>query len=133
MKDAGGVYDFSACVYQYESRSEGISFGDNIHSVPVIPDEVTAAIVKGVYTRKIGDVIPDELISMSDVTESLGIVSFLNSCTTANVAKNSCFEYIVECRCFLYYAKWYNWKVSGKIEKLFVCKQCSICRNCRLR
>lgn len=75
------TYDFFACVYQYISNSENIRFGSNISNVPVVPDETTKTVEKDIYTRKIGDVIPDGSINMSDVTELLGIVSFLNACT----------------------------------------------------
>ena len=79
--DKKRTYDFSACVYQYISNSENIRFGSNISNVPVVPDETTKTVEKDIYTRKIGDVIPDGSINMSDVTELLGIGSFLNACT----------------------------------------------------
>lgn len=80
------TYRFSACVYQYVSLTEGISFGSNIHDLPVVPDETTKTVEKSEYTRKIGDVIPSNLVDMKDVTELMGIISFLNACTTTSAS-----------------------------------------------
>ena len=75
-------YDFSSCVIGYNSENENINF-DKQNSQGVYPDEnIENVVKKGVYTRRIGDVIPSTLVDMKDVTELYGIISFLNSCTT---------------------------------------------------
>ena len=79
------TYNFSACVYQYNSKTENILFGNNIGKLSPVPDEVTKKVQKGTYNRRIGDVIPDNSIDMSDVTTVLGIVSFLNDCQESDV------------------------------------------------
>ena len=79
------TYNFSACVYQYNSGTENILFGNNIGKLSPVPDEVTKTVQKGTYNRRIGDVIPDNLVDMSDVTTLLGIISFLNNCQEADV------------------------------------------------
>ena len=56
------TYNFSACVYQYNSRTENILFGNNIGKLSPVPDEVTKKVQKGTYNRRIGDVIPDNSI-----------------------------------------------------------------------
>lgn len=75
-------YDFSACVIAYDSKTENIDF-DKQNSDGVYPDEnIENVVSKGTYTRKIGDVVPSNLVDMSDVTELFGIISFLNACDT---------------------------------------------------
>lgn len=79
------TYSFSACVYQYNSNTENILFGNNISQLSPVPDDVTKTVQKGTYNRKIGDIIPDNLVDMSDVTTLLGIVAFLNDCQEADI------------------------------------------------
>lgn len=51
------------------------------------PDETIEKIVeKSVYIRRIGDILPDNLVDLDDAVNLLGIVSFLNSCTAAGAA-----------------------------------------------
>ena len=51
------------------------------------PDETIEKVVeKGVYTRRIGDILPDNLVDLDDAVNLLGIVSFLDSCTAIGAA-----------------------------------------------
>ncbi len=76
-------YDFSSCVITYKSQTENIYFAKSMDVDGEYPDETIENVVsKGTYTRNIGDVLPNKKIDMNDVTELLGITSFLNSCTS---------------------------------------------------
>lgn len=76
-------YDFSFCVITYKSNTENIYFSKYMDVDGKYPDEtIENAISKGTYTRNIGDVLPNKKIDMNDVTELMGITSFLNSCTS---------------------------------------------------
>mgnify|MGYP003092653858 CR=1 FL=1 len=51
------------------------------------PDETIEKVVeKSVYTRRIGDILPDNLVDLDDAVNLLGIVSFLDSCTAIGAA-----------------------------------------------
>lgn len=76
-------YNFSSCVITYKSNTENIYFGKTVDVDGKYPDETIENVIsKGTYTRNIGDVLPNKKIDMNDVTELLGITSFLNSCTS---------------------------------------------------
>lgn len=74
------TYDFSSCVFSLQSKNENIDINQNFENSEAYPDKTM--ISKGTYTRRIGDVIPSNLVDMNDVVELLGITSFLNSCTS---------------------------------------------------
>ena len=51
------------------------------------PDETIEKVVeKSVYTRRIGDILPDNLVDLDDAVNLLGIVSFLDSRTAIGAA-----------------------------------------------
>ncbi len=78
-----GNYDFSSCVITYKSNTENIYFSKSVDVDGKYPDETIENVIsKGTYTRNIGDVLPNKKIDMNDVTELMGIASFLNSCTS---------------------------------------------------
>lgn len=80
-------YDFSSCVITYKSQAENINFSKSIDVNGEYPDETIEKVVeKGIYTRRIGDILPDNLVDLDDAVNLLGIVSFLNSCTAIGAA-----------------------------------------------
>ncbi len=88
IKDASEKknYDFSSCVITYKSQAENIYFAKSMDVDGEYPDETIENVVsKETYTRNIGDVLPNKKIDMNDVTELLGITSFLNSCISDGV------------------------------------------------
>jgi len=77
-------YDFSASVYLYKSITENIDFGSEISSINVddINETIMNTISNGVYTRKIGDVIPNSIIQLEDAIEVLSLISLLENTDT---------------------------------------------------
>ncbi len=72
-------YDFSSCVITYKSQAENINFSKSIDVNGEYPDETIEKVVeKGIYTRRIGDILPDNLVDLDDAVNLLGIVSFLH-------------------------------------------------------
>ena len=72
-------YEFSANVYSYKSQSEGINF-DNTDLTGNYPNEtIMETVNKGIYTRKVGDVIPNSIIELEDAVEVLTVISICNS------------------------------------------------------
>ena len=89
IKDASEkrTYDFSSCVITYKSQAENINFSKSIDVNGEYPDETIEKVVeKSVYTRRIGDILPDNLVDLDDAVNLLGIVSFLDSCTAIGAA-----------------------------------------------
>lgn len=89
VKDASEKqkYSFSSCVFRYNSQTENIDFNNQLNSKGHYPDEVIDRVVsKETYSRRIGDILPDNLVDLDDAVNLLGIVSFLNSCTAAGAA-----------------------------------------------
>lgn len=77
------TYDFSSCVFSLQSKNENIDINQNFENSEAYPDKTVVS--KETYTRRIGDVIPSNLVDMNDVVELLGITSFLNSCISDGV------------------------------------------------
>ncbi|MDO4156517.1 MAG: hypothetical protein Q4D37_07040, partial [Oscillospiraceae bacterium] len=75
-------YEFSANVYAYKSQFENINF-DNTNLTGNYPDEtIMETVNKGMYIRKIGDIIPDSIIRLEDAIEVLNLLAICEDTDT---------------------------------------------------